>query len=256
MKIVSWNLNSLMAHKDEFLKGIEVLDPDVFCIQKLQTKAGKPVLCPEGYYVIINPPTQWWNYGTAIFYKQKPISYSLDSTSLLKDYGGRIVVYEAQDYFIICVYVPYTSRGNISTRQYWDAEFEKLIHKLQQHKPVIICGDMNIVHEAVDVFDLKNIKKEGCYMPEEHEDFQRLLSNEQLVDAYRTFNPVTQTSFDLSKRGQFTTFPKGGDWYERNMGARLDYLLVSASLMPRVEQCYIRDEFKAKVSCPIVLELR
>jgi len=258
MKIVSWNINALRAHEDAFRKAIAALQPDVFCLQEIRVREDQRTFPAEGYHSIINPADMSQYYGTAMYFKNglHPLSVTFDQYVSEFGYEGRIIAAEFPDYYIVNSYWPFSMRSAdnkwLKHRLAWNKWLLAFIHQLQQKKPVIICGDMNIVREPVDAFDGKSIKQVGCFYPEEHEAFDKLLHEEQLVEVYRHLHPLANT---LGRNGRYSTWSYSKDNVNRknNEGFRIDYFLASTCLIQHVTSSEIHEDIEGGDHCPISL---
>lgn len=261
MDIVSWNINALRAHEEAFRKAIETLQPDVYCLQEIRIREDQMTFPVKGYHSYMNPADLSQYYGTAIYMRNEihPLSLTFDQYQSEFGYEGRIIAAEFAAFYVVNSYWPFSLRSNdnkwLKHRLSWNSWFCGFIHSLQVKKPVIICGDMNIVREPADAFDGKSVKKAGCFYPEEHEAFNRLLNEEKLVDVYRYLHPQIE---DLGREGHYTTWSYSTDGVNRknNEGFRIDYFLVSESLLPNVLSSDIHDDIYGSDHCPISLKIK
>lgn len=254
MKIASWNINALKAHETAFRRAIALLQPDIFCLQEIRVREDQQTFPVKGYRSFMNPADLSQYYGTGVYVRSSlhPLCIEFDRQQPGEDYEGRIIAVELDKCFVVCSYWPFSSYSKdghwLQHRLQWNAQFIKRVHEWQQRKPVIICGDMNIVHTPKDTFDGKTIKKAGCFYPEERDLFNTLLHEEHLMDAYRTLYPESI---------KFSTWANSKDDYNRrnNLGFRIDYFLVSQSLIPLVKSTEIHDDIAGSDHCPISLEI-
>ena len=261
MRIVSWNINALRAHEDYFRKAITELMPDIFCLQEIKVREDQQTFPVKGYRSFMNPAEMSQYYGTGVFVRNTlyPLSISFDRPLHGYDYQGRIVTIELRRLFVVCSYWPFSSYDKdnkwLKYRLAWCNQFQQYIHELQIRKPVIICGDMNMVHQKVDAFDGILVKKAGCFYPEERAAFDKLLQEEHLVDTYRSLHPTHVTT--PSESGVYTAWAYSKDDYNRrcNKGFRIDYFLASEILMSEIRKSIILDNFKGSDHCPILLEI-
>ncbi len=249
MKIVSWNINALKKHKEAFLSAIAELQPDIFCLQEIRSKAENCSFKVDGYNLVMNPADDSRYYGTGVYYRESlcpAISYDFPMPD--GEHQGRIIKIEFEDFVLINSYWPFSSNKHfLEYRIEWCKRMEIFIHGIQQEKPVIVCGDMNTVLAGIDTFDGKVTKKAGCYYQEEQDAFRRLLANERLVDSYRHLHPNER---------EFSTWPySNGDIYRKNNeGFRIDFFLVSEKLIGKVTSSEILCDVRGSDHCPIMLD--
>lgn len=261
MRIVSWNINALRAHETPFRKAIGELRPDIFCLQEIKVREDQQTFPVKGYRSFMNPAEMSQFYGTGVFVKNslRPLSVTFDRPLQGYDYQGRVVAVELQHFYVVCSYWPFSAYDKegkwLKYRLAWCSQFLQFIHELQAEKPVIICGDMNMVCEAADTFDGIAVKKAGCFYTEEHQAFDHLLQEERLVDSFRALHPLTPEQQGGS--GNYTAWAYSKDDAQRNanQGFRIDYFLVSECLMPSVVTSTILPDIKGSDHCPILLEI-
>ncbi len=254
MKIASWNINALKAHETSFREAMTRLKPDIFCLQEIRVREYQATFPVAGYLSYMNPGDEKGYYGTGVYIRDgiHPLSLRFDEPMHGSQYHGNVIAVELDEYFVVCSYWPYSSKSNgvdfLPYRITWNEWFEGFIHKLQCEKPVIICGDMNIVREEIDAFDGKIVKNAGCFYPAEHQKFDNLLINENLIDTYRELNPFGP---------KFSTWPysKDNQYRLNNEGFRIDYFLASAQLMPRIKSSEIHTDIMGSDHCPISLTI-
>ena len=252
-QIVCWNVNGIRSIiKKNFLRDVKSLSPDMLCLQ--ETKAAvedvKNVLelLPE-YQGHINASKSRQGYsGTAILTKLSPIDVTFDMAIERHDQEGRVVTAEYSDFFLVTVYTPNSGEGlkRLDYRKEWDDEFRGYVVRLNRRKPVIICGDLNVAHQEIDIARAKeNYNKSAGYTQLEIDGFKRLL-DEGFVDTFRHFHPdevkYTYWNYMFNARA-------------RNVGWRIDYFLVSTSLLDNVKDAAIYDEFHGSDHCPIGLTI-
>ena len=232
------------------------LQPDVFCLQEIRVREDQRTFPVKGYHSIINSADMSQYYGTAMYFKNgiHPLSVTFDQYESEFGYEGRIIAAEFPCYYLVNSYWPFSMRSAdnkwLKHRLAWNKWLLAFTHLLQQKKPIIICGDINIVHEPVDAFDGKAFKRAGCFFPEEHEAFDRLLAEEKLIDTYRHLHPQEEC---LGRNGRYTTWSNSPDGVNRrnNEGFRIDYFLVSKTLMSSVSSSVIHDGLEGSDHCPI-----
>jgi len=249
MKFISWNVNGLRAcvGKD-FEQQFKDLDADFFCLQETKMQAGQLDLSFPGY-------ESYWNYadkkgysGTAIYTKHKPlnVTYGIDIDE--HDHEGRVITLEMEDFYLVTVYTPNSQDGlrRLEYRMKWEDDFQAYLHKLDEKKPVIVCGDMNVAHQEIDLKNPKTNHKNAGFTDEEREKMTQLLSN-GFIDTFRTLYPekVTYSWWSYRFRAR-----------EKNTGWRIDYFLISERLKDRLEDAKIHTEIMGSDHCPIEITLK
>ena len=249
MKFISWNVNGLRAvMKKGFPEIFKELDADIFCLQETKLQAGQIEMDLPGY-------EQYWNYaekkgysGTAIFTKHKPLSVSYGIDIEEHDHEGRVITLEMDDFYLLTVYTPNSQDGlrRLDYRMKWEEDFQAYLHKLDAIKPVIVCGDMNVAHQEIDLKNPKTNHKNAGFTDEEREKMTQLLSN-GFIDTLRTLYPekVTYSWWSYRFRAR-----------EKNTGWRIDYFLISERLKDRLEDAKIHTEIMGSDHCPIEITLK
>ena len=249
MKFISWNVNGLRACETKgFSEVFRQLDADFFCLQETKMQAGQLDLQFPGY-------ESYWNYadkkgysGTAIYTRHKPLNVTYGMGIDEHDHEGRIVTLEMEDFFLVCVYVPNSQDGlkRLDYRMQWEDDFRTYLLKLDAVKPVIVCGDLNVAHEEIDLKNPKTNRKNAGFTDEEREKFTILL-NSGFTDTFRTLYPDQVTYSWWSYRFQAR---------QKNAGWRIDYFVVSNRLMERVKDASIHTEILGSDHCPVELVLK
>ena len=249
MKFISWNVNGLRACVGkEFEQQFKDLDADFFCLQETKMQAGQLDISFPGY-------ESYWNYadkkgysGTAIFTKHKPLNmtYGIDIDE--HDHEGRVITLEMEDFYLVTVYTPNSQDGlrRLDYRMKWEDDFQAYLHKLDEKKPVIVCGDMNVAHQEIDLKNPKTNHKNAGFTDEEREKMTQLLSN-GFIDTFRTLYPeqVTYSWWSYRFRAR-----------EKNTGWRIDYFLISERLKDRLEDAKIHTEIMGSDHCPVEIILK
>ena len=249
MKFISWNVNGLRACVGkEFEQQFKDLDADFFCLQETKMQAGQLDLSFPGY-------ESYWNYadkkgysGTAIFTKHKPlnVTYGIDIDE--HDHEGRVITLEMEDFYLVTVYTPNSQDGlrRLEYRMKWEDDFQAYLHKLDEKKPVIVCGDMNVAHQEIDLKNPKTNRKNAGFTDEEREKMTQLLNN-GFIDTFRTLYPeqVTYSWWSYRFRAR-----------EKNTGWRIDYFLISERLKDRLEDAKIHTEIMGSDHCPVEIILK
>ena len=249
MKFISWNVNGLRAcvGKD-FEQQFKDLDADFFCLQETKMQAGQLDLSFPGY-------ESYWNYadkkgysGTAIYTKHKPlnVTYGIDIDE--HDHEGRVITLEMDDFYLVTVYTPNSQDGlrRLEYRMKWEDDFQAYLHKLDERKPVIVCGDMNVAHQEIDLKNPKTNHKNAGFTDEEREKMTQLLSN-GFIDTFRTLYPeqVTYSWWSYRFRAR-----------EKNTGWRIDYFLISERLKDRLVDAKIHTDMMGSDHCPVEIVLK
>ena len=248
MKFISWNVNGLRACAGKgFEDTFRNLDADFFCLQETKMQAGQLDLQFPGY-------ESYWNYadkkgysGTAIYTRHKPLNVTYGMGIDEHDHEGRIVTLEMEDFFLVCVYVPNSQDGlkRLDYRMQWEDDFRAYLLKLDAVKPVIVCGDLNVAHEEIDLKNPKTNRKNAGFTDEEREKFTVLLDS-GFTDTFRTLYPEQVTYSWWSYRFQAR---------QKNAGWRIDYFVVSNRLMAQVKDACIHTEILGSDHCPVELVL-
>ncbi len=249
MKLISWNVNGIRACVGKgFLDYFKEADADVFCIQETKMQAGQLELDLEGY-------EQYWNYaqrkgysGTAIFTKKKPLSVSYGIGIEEHDTEGRVITLEFEDFYMITVYTPNSQNelARLDYRMEWEDAFLSYLKKLEENKPVIICGDLNVAHQEIDLKNPKTNRKNAGFTDEERGKFQTLLDN-GFIDTFRYFYP--------DQTGIYSWWSYRFQARAKNAGWRIDYFLVSDSLKDRLTDAKIHTDVMGSDHCPVELVL-
>jgi exodeoxyribonuclease-3 len=250
VKLVSWNVNGLRAVlRKNFLDYVQAEFPDVLCLQ--ETKASPDdveQLWPVSYTTYWNTAVKKGYSGTAIFTKTRPLRVTLGMAMTPHDQEGRVLTAEFGDFFLVNVYVPNSQREltRLAYRQQWDRDFLRYLKQLGRKKPVIFCGDFNVAHTAIDLANPRaNVKNHG-FTPEERAGFSALL-DAGFVDSFREFE---------RGGGHYTWWSPMAGARERNIGWRIDYFLLSASLRPRLKNAFIRKDILGSDHCPVGIEFQ
>lgn len=247
MKLVSWNVNGLRACvKKGFLDYFNEMDADFFCIQETKLQEGQIELELDGYY-------QYWNYalrkgysGTAVFTKHKPISVKYGVGEEEAEQEGRIITLEYEQFYLVNVYTPNSKRdlARLDDRLNWEDGLRDYLIQLDQDKPVVYCGDLNVAHQEIDLKNAKaNIGNSG-FTDEEREKMTNLLTA-GFLDTFRFFYP--------EQEGAYTWWSYMAKVRERNIGWRIDYFIVSERLKDSLKVADIHRDRMGSDHCPVVL---
>ena len=250
MKFISWNVNGIRACMTKgFMDFFKEVDADIFCLQETKLQAGQIEMNLEGYH-------QYWNYaekkgysGTAIFTKKEPISVAYGLGIEEHDKEGRVITLEFDDFYFITVYTPnsQTELARLSYRMTWEDDFKKYLKKLEEKKPVIFCGDLNVAHKEIDLKNPKTNRKNAGFTDEERAKFTELV-NDGFIDTFRYFYPEME--------GIYSWWSYRFKAREKNAGWRIDYFMVSNSLKDRLESAKIHTEIYGSDHCPMELVLK
>ncbi len=249
MKLISWNVNGLRAAVTKgFLGYFSAIDADVFCLQEIKLQEGQIDLALEGYYQFFNYAEKKGYSGTAIFTKQKPINVKYGLGIPCHDTEGRVITLEFDAFYMVTVYTP-NAQGELARIDYrmeWEEDFREYIKKLDGHKPVILCGDLNVAHQPIDLKNPKANEGSAGYSPQEREQFNKLLES-GFIDTYRYFYP--------DKEGAYSWWSYRFRARANNAGWRIDYFLVSERLKDYLKDALIYSEILGSDHCPVGLEI-
>lgn len=247
-RFVSWNVNGLRACCGKgFEQAFAELDADFFCIQETKLQAGQLDLQFPGYQA-------YWNYadkagysGTAVYTRRAPLAVTRGIGIDEHDHEGRVITLEMDDYYLVCVYVPNTQDGlrRLDYRLRWEHDFREYLKALDTRKPVIVCGDLNVAHQEIDLKNPKANRHNAGFTDEEREAMTQTLSS-GFADTFRRQHPdeVIYSWWSYRFRAR-----------ERNSGWRIDYFLVSERLMPQVAQARIHTQMQGSDHCPVSLDI-
>ena len=248
MKLISWNVNGLRACAGKgFAESFKALNADFFCLQETKMQAGQLELEFDGY-------ESYWNYaekkgysGTAIYSRHKPLSVTYGMGVEEHDHEGRIITLEMSDFYLVTVYTPNSQDGlrRLDYRMKWEDDFRNFLKALDKKKPVIVCGDLNVAHEEIDIKNPKTNRRNAGFTDEEREKMT-ILINDGFIDTFRTLHPDQVTYSWWSYRFHAR---------EKNAGWRIDYFLTSERLRPRITDAKIHTEIMGIDHCPIELDL-
>jgi len=254
MRLVSWNVNGLRATLAKgFMEVFATFDADVFALQEIKLQAGQLTLELEGYHQVWSYAEKKGYSGTAVFSKEEPLralhdlGLSACDASIL-DREGRLCAVEFKDYWFVCCYTPNAQDGlaRIDLRLAWGAAFREFVSSLASEKPVVICGDLNVAHNEIDLKNPGPNRGNAGFSDEEREDFSALLEA-GFTDSFRYLYP------DLP--GAYSWWSFRGNARANNTGWRIDYFLVSNDLAPCIERAAIWPEVFGSDHCPVSLEL-
>mgnify|MGYP005759506299 CR=1 FL=1 len=250
MKMISWNVNGLRACVgkgfEDFFKNI---DADIFSVQETKLQEGQIDFKPEGYF-------GYWNYadkkgysGVAVFTKKEPLSVFYGMGIDEHDHEGRLITLEFDDFYHITAYVPNSQDklARIDYRMKWEDDILLYMKKLEEKKPVILCGDLNVAHNEIDLKNPKTNRKNAGFSDEEREKFTNLI-NSGFIDTFRYFYP--------DKEGIYSWWSYRFNARKNNAGWRIDYFIVSESLKNRLVDAKIHTEIMGSDHCPVELKIK
>ncbi|MGB7595452.1 MAG: exodeoxyribonuclease III [Erysipelotrichaceae bacterium] len=248
MKFVSWNVNGLRAIAQKgFDEIFRSFDADFFCLQETKMQEGQHDFSPAGYVKYFNYAERKGYSGTAIYARKKPITATYGFGLPEHDTEGRIVTLEYEDFYLVCVYSPNSQEElkRLDYRMSWEDAFRNYLLELEKHKGVIVCGDLNVAHNEIDLKNPKTNHLSAGFSDEERAKFSKLMSS-GFIDTFRFLYPNTVKyswwSYRMNARANGT-------------GWRIDYFLVSQSLKDRVKEAAIHDEVMGSDHCPVSLIL-
>ena len=248
MKIVSWNVAGFRAVlKKGFEEFFDNINADIFCIQESKVNEDQFNFTKEGYDMYLNPAEKKGYSGTLIYSKVKPISISYGMGIDKHDHEGRIITLEFNDFYLVNEYVPNVKRdlSRLDYRMVWEDDFRKFLKKLEESKPVVVCGDFNVAHNEIDIKNAKaNIGNAG-FTYEERGKFSELL-DAGFIDTFRYLHP---------EEVKYSWWSYIGHARDRNIGWRIDYFVVSKNIINKVKGAYIYDDIMGSDHAPIGLEI-
>ncbi len=249
MKFISWNVNGLRACQTKGFSNIfKTLQADFFCLQETKMQAGQLDLEFPGY-------KSYWNYaqkkgysGTAIFSKHEPKQVTYGIGIKEHDNEGRVITLEMEDFFLVTVYTPNSQDGlkRLDYRMKWEDDFQAYLKHLDEKKPVIVCGDMNVAHKEIDLKNPKTNRKNAGFTDEERQKFTQLLEC-GFTDTFRFIYP--------DKEGIYSWWSYRFKAREKNAGWRIDYFVTSERLNPKIKSASIHTEIFGSDHCPVELEI-
>lgn len=250
MKFISWNVNGLRACVTKgFMEFFKEIDADIFCLQETKLQEGQIDLDLEGYY-------DYWNYaqkkgysGTAIFSKNKALDVKYGIGIEEHDNEGRVITLEFEDFYFVTVYTPNSQQGlkRLEYRMQWEDDFRDYLNRLDEIKPVIMCGDLNVAHTEIDLKNPKTNRKNAGFTDDERNKFTDFL-NSGFIDTYRFFNP--------DKEGVYSWWSYRFNARNNNAGWRIDYFCASDKLKDRLVSANIHTEILGSDHCPVELVIK
>jgi exodeoxyribonuclease III len=249
MKLISWNVNGLRACLGKgFMEFFQAEKPDMLCLQEIKMEEGQGEVITEGYHQYWHSAEKKGYSGTLIFSKEEPLCVRFGFGIEEHDKEGRVITAEYDDFFLVNVYTP-NSKDQLQRLDYrmlWDDVFRTYLKELEETKPVIVCGDMNVAHKEIDLKNPKSNRRNAGFTDEERAKMTALLEA-GFVDTFRHFYPDLENAYSWWSY-RFNARANNAGW-------RIDYFLVSETLKTRLKSAAIRSEVTGSDHCPVVLEL-
>ena len=249
MKLISWNVNGLRACAQKgFFESMAALDADVICLQETKMQADQMDASMPGYEVFFNSAVKKGYSGTAVFTRVKPVSVSFDIGIEEHDQEGRVITVEFEDFYLVNCYTPNAQREltRLDYRMTWEDDFRAYLKQLDDVKPVILCGDLNVAHQEIDLKNPKTNRKNAGFTDEERGKFTELL-NAGFIDSFRHFYP--------DRTGEYSWWSYIRNARATNAGWRIDYFVVSEKLKDQMSGASIHQEIFGSDHCPVELTL-
>ena len=247
MKLISWNVNGIRACVNKgFTEFFDKIDADIFCIQETKCQPGQIELNFEGYKAYWNSAERKGYSGTAIFTKKEPMNVTYGIGIEEHDKEGRVITLEFENFYMVNIYTPNAKRGleRLDYRQIWEDEIRNYLLKLNEIKPVIMCGDLNVAHEEIDLKNPKSNRGNDGFTDEEREKMTELLHS-GFVDSFRFLYP--------DKTDSYSWWSYMGKAREKNVGWRIDYFIVSEDIKDKIKEAMIYPEVMGSDHCPVGL---
>ena len=249
MKLISWNVNGLRACLGKgFMDYFAQQDADFFCLQETKMQPGQAEIPAPGYLEYWNSAEKKGYSGTAILAKAEPLSVAFGMGNDLHDHEGRLITLEYEGFYLVTVYTPNSQREltRLNYRMCWEEDFRMYLKRLDEKKPVIVCGDMNVAHKEIDLKNPKTNQNNAGFTPQEREAMTKLLDS-GFVDSFRFLYP--------DATGCYSWWSYMFHAREKNAGWRIDYFLVSERIRDRIRAARIDAEVMGSDHCPVVLEI-
>lgn len=249
MKLISWNVNGIRACLNKgFEEFFKQINADIFCIQETKCQIDQVDLKFDGYFSYWNSAEKKGYSGTAIFTKKEPKSVTYGIGIEEHDKEGRVITLEFEKFYLVNSYTPNSGRelARLGYRMEWEDEFKKYLKKLDETKPVILCGDLNVAHNEIDLKNPKTNRKNAGFTDEERSKMTALLDS-GFTDSFRSLYP--------DKENAYTWWSYMGHAREKNVGWRIDYFIVSNRLKDKIKDALIYPEVMGSDHCPVGLEI-
>ena len=249
MKLISWNVNGIRACVNKGFKDFfKEINADIFCIQETKCQIDQIELEFEGYKSFWNSAEKKGYSGTAIYTKEKPISVKYGIGIEQHDKEGRVITLEFKNFFMVNIYTPNSKRGleRLEYRQVWEDEIRKYLLDLNKIKPVIMCGDLNVAHNEIDLKNPKTNRRNAGFTDEERDKMTQLLES-GFTDSFRYLYP--------DKKEAYSWWSYMGRAREKNVGWRIDYFIVSKNIENKIKEAKIHSKIMGSDHCPVELEI-
>lgn len=249
MKLISWNVNGIRACVNKGFKDFfKEINADIFCIQETKCQIDQIELEFEGYKSFWNSAEKKGYSGTAIYTKEKPINVKYGIGIEQHDKEGRVITLEFKNFFMVNIYTPNSKRGleRLEYRQVWEDEIRKYLLDLNKIKPVIMCGDLNVAHNEIDLKNPKTNRRNAGFTDEEREKMTQLLES-GFTDSFRYLYP--------DKKEAYSWWSYMGRAREKNVGWRIDYFIVSKNIENKIKEAKIHSKIMGSDHCPVELEI-
>ena len=248
MKLMSWNVNGLRACLTKgFTEAIAAQNPDILCLQEIKMEAGQAETGLSGYTEYMHSAEKKGYSGTAVLTKTEPLSVTRGIGVDAHDHEGRVITAEYADFFLVCCYTPNSQREltRLAYRMEWERDFRAYLQELDAKKPVVLCGDLNVAHEAIDLKNPKSNRRNAGFTDEERGEMTKLLAA-GFADSFRSLYPESVL---------YTWWSYMGQARAKNVGWRIDYFIVSERLMPRVKDAGAYNDIMGSDHCPVFIEI-
>lgn len=245
MKFVSWNVNGIRACAEKgFWEVFKSFDADIFALQETKMQEGQADISSEGYRLYLNSAEKKGYSGTAVYSKKEPLSVSFGIGIEKHDKEGRVITLEFEDFYFVTCYTPNSQNElkRLDYRMEWEEDFLCFLKKLDEKKPIILCGDLNVAHEEIDLKNPKTNRKNAGFTDEEREKMTALLES-GFKDTFRMFYP--------DKEGIYSWWSYRFKAREKNAGWRIDYFIVSEKIADRVSAAEIHTDIYGSDHCPV-----
>ncbi len=248
MRLVSWNVNGIRACMQKgFMDFFNEIDADIFCIQETKMQPGQLEIETPLYHQYMNSAEKKGYSGTMVFSKQEPLHVSYGLGIEEHDHEGRVITCEYEDFYLVCVYTPNSKDGllRLDYRMEWEDAFRTYLHKLNETKSVLVCGDLNVAHKEIDLKNPKTNRRNAGFTDEERNKMSVLLDS-GFIDSYRYLYP--------EQEGVYSWWSYRFKAREKNAGWRIDYFLVSEDAKDSIREAKIHTDIYGSDHCPVSLE--
>lgn len=248
MKMVSWNVNGIRACMGKgFMEFFQEIDADIFCLQETKMQPGQLEIETPGYVQFMNSAEKKGYSGTMVFSKKEPLAVTYDMGIDEHDHEGRVITCEYDNFYLVTVYTPNSKDGllRLDYRMVWEDDFKAYLHRLNEKKPVIVCGDLNVAREEIDLKNPKTNRRNAGFTDEERDKMRSLLAS-GFTDSYRYLYPDSIEYSWWSYRFKAR---------EKNAGWRIDYFLVSDESKDKIKEAKIHTDVFGSDHCPVSLEI-